>query len=158
MVERHGTYRDYEWVIIFEQDGHRCGYVGIPEEHPFYEKSEEELPNISCHGGISITSHGNAGFSSDDWLIGFDCAHYPLDAIDLTSISRYFGDKALDDIKCSPSMFEYRTKGHAWTADEVEEECKSIINQIIKYMENRPQVDPKILNEINKIYDDFMNG
>lgn len=158
MIERHGTYRDYEWVILFEEDGHRNGYIGIPEGHPLYEKDIDELPNISCHGGISVASHGNVGFSSDDWLIGFDCAHYPLDAIDLTSISRYYGDRALDDIKCSPSMFDYKTKGHVWTAEEVEDECKSIIDQIIKYIETRPQVDPKVLEEINKIYDDFMNG
>jgi hypothetical protein len=157
MAERHDTYRDYEWVITFEQDGYRCGYVGIPNWHPFYEQSKEELPNISCHGGISITSHGNTGFSSDDWLIGFDCAHYLLDAIDSASISRYFGERAIDDIKCSTSIFEYRTKGHVWTADEVEEECRSVIDQIIKYIENRQQVDPKILNEISKIYDDFVN-
>ena len=156
MVERHGTYRDYEWVITFEQDGHRCGYVGIPEGHPLYEKSEEELPNISCHGGITFTGHEKIGFSSDDWLIGFDCAHYPMDAIDKDGIRRYFGENELHNI--DSSIMQFRTTGHTWTAEEVEEECKSIINQIIKYMEDRPQVDPKIINEINKIYNDFING
>lgn len=158
MVERHSTYREYDWVITFEQDGHRCGYVGIPEGHLLYEKTEEELPNLNCHGGITFTGYEKIGFSSDDWLIGFDCAHYPIDAIDLTAIGRYYGDRALDDIKCSPSMFDYKTKGHVWTAEEVEDECKSIIDQIIKYMETRPQVDQKVLDEINKIYDDFING
>lgn len=35
----------YKCVVVFQKMGHRCGYVGIPKEHPLYGKtSTERLP------------------------------------------------------------------------------------------------------------------
>lgn len=154
MVERHGTYRDYEWVITFELDGHRCGYVGIPENHPFFEKPDDFFNFISCHGGITFTGHEKLGFSSDDWLVGFDCAHFPMDAIDLECIKRYFGDKELKSIEGSIGR-GYRTSGHIWTAEEVEEELKSMIDQIIKHT---PDAYEQFSNKLDNIEKDLMSG
>lgn len=148
MVERHGSYRGYEWAITFEPDGHRCGYVGIPENHPFFEKDEKTFNFIKCHGGVNFTGHSKPGFSSDDWLVGFSCAHFPMDAIDLEGIKRYFG------LRSTESSIS-RTSGHVWTVEEVEDELKSMIDQIIKYT---PDVHEQFSNKLDKIEKDLMSG
>lgn len=51
--------------------GHWCGYVIIPEEHPYFEKTIEYF-DLDIHGGITF-----ANFMDDkEFMIGFDCAHF----------------------------------------------------------------------------------
>lgn len=62
--------------------GYACGYVGVPESHPWHGKSDMELPDIVIHGGVTWSD----GYITDDkgvqqpnpenlWWIGFDTAH-----------------------------------------------------------------------------------
>lgn len=46
-----------------------CGYVGIPTNHPFFEKNYDEI-DISVHGGLTFSD-----YMDGIWFIGFDCAH-----------------------------------------------------------------------------------
>lgn len=48
--------------------GHLCGYVKIPEDHPFFQYTWDQWSelDIDVHGGITFCQNG--------W-IGFDCAH-----------------------------------------------------------------------------------
>lgn len=133
MLERHGTYREYDWAIIFSEDGFRCGYVAIPEHHILYNKSISDLPSINCHGEITYADKHCISYINSDYVIGFDCGHFPMDAIDLESVQKYYGKERLEELK-TWSTFTYRTQGHAWTADEVEAECKHIIDQILSYL------------------------
>jgi hypothetical protein len=48
--------------------GYLNGYVTIPPDHPYYQKTYEEIP-IVCHGGLTF------GECSSTHLIGFDCSH-----------------------------------------------------------------------------------
>ena len=48
-----------------------CGYVRIPEGHPFYKKDYGDLPWLSVHGGLTYSR-----MEKDGWTIGFDCNHY----------------------------------------------------------------------------------
>ncbi len=48
--------------------GHVCGYVKIPENHPYFKKENIDL---ECHGGITFYDEKVNG----DYWIGFDCAH-----------------------------------------------------------------------------------
>jgi len=60
-----------------------CGYVGLPDSHPLYGKSYDEIPNeLPCHGGITYSESCNETIchpSDDDtkplWWLGFDCSH-----------------------------------------------------------------------------------
>lgn len=85
-----------EWVylglpcLIVRQDpGFLCGYVGIPPTHPYYGKdwTNNELSCIQVHGKITFSK---ASQQSDDpkavcqqllpitdnyWWVGFDCTH-----------------------------------------------------------------------------------
>lgn len=37
-VEKQFDYKGYRCVVVMQTMGHRCGYVGIPKEHPLYDK------------------------------------------------------------------------------------------------------------------------
>ena len=85
-------YLGYEYVVMLYSnewvglDDWYCGYVKIPENNNLYELGYScNMPYLgyenerieSCfdvHGGITF-----AGKNSDlnnDWVLGFDCAHY----------------------------------------------------------------------------------
>lgn len=52
--------------------GHWCGYVAIPEGHPWHQVEYTDLPSIEVHWGVNYSDHmeGESG-----WWVGFDCAH-----------------------------------------------------------------------------------
>ena len=49
--------------------GHLCGYLAIPEDHPFYREHYDI--NVRIHGGLTYASEYEGEFQ-----IGFDCAHW----------------------------------------------------------------------------------
>lgn len=54
-----------------------CGYLRLPEGHPWIGKGTIDVP-ASVHGGITW-SNNFLGFDDVDngsWWIGFDCAHW----------------------------------------------------------------------------------
>ena len=53
------------------------GYVRIPEGHPYYEKTYDDIP-VSVHGGLTFSDHifGDSKHFSDGYWVGFDTAHY----------------------------------------------------------------------------------
>lgn len=70
--------------VRYEQDGFRClisrhpslgslnGYVQIPLSNSLWGKPYDEIDDIPVHGGITFSGKFN---NTDDWWIGFDCAH-----------------------------------------------------------------------------------
>lgn len=48
--------------------GHLCGYIQIPDYHPYF-KDKDKCDNMDCHGGITFNQ------AHDEHWIGFDCAH-----------------------------------------------------------------------------------
>ncbi|MFW6173501.1 MAG: hypothetical protein ACOC5T_07145 [Elusimicrobiota bacterium] len=118
-------YKGTEYLVYwFDEVGHYNGYVRILDNHPYNKKVDkkekvfgeevstgyDDIP-IDCHGGLTfsvrITKRNKypQGFTEGAW-IGWDYAHS--------------GDKT--------KYFE----GKEWTAEEVEEECKNVINQLKK--------------------------
>lgn len=44
-VEKSAEYLGYQYVVVFTQMGHRCGYVGVPKSHPMHGRGYgENLP------------------------------------------------------------------------------------------------------------------
>lgn len=82
---------------------HFCGYVSIPETHPFYEVHYDDLPYLEIHGGITFS-----GYIGSAWYIGFDCMHG-------------------DDYSAVNPL------GKKWTYDEVSKELDNLIEQIKEY-------------------------
>lgn len=46
--------------------GHFCGYVRIPDEHPFFRKQDIDL---DCHGGLTFNE------AHEEHWVGYDCGH-----------------------------------------------------------------------------------
>lgn len=61
--------------------GHWCGYVGVTEGHPWYEKPYQDI-DVSVHGGLTFSDRHD---SDQIWWLGFDCHHaYDLSPLDET--------------------------------------------------------------------------
>lgn len=60
-----------------------CGYVGVPETHPYYgitDIFDKRLSSLQVHGGVTYSrpgsEHNLESDNEDLWYIGFDCAHF----------------------------------------------------------------------------------
>lgn len=98
-------------LIVRGPSGSLCGYVGVPESHPLFQRDGEEL---FVHGGITFTNfcqESPPGFPNHQvcripfggrpekvWWFGFDCAHSrdasPLGQIHLRSVKHVLGSDA----------------------------------------------------------------
>jgi hypothetical protein len=72
-----GEYLGYEWSIIHNRMGYRCGYVRVPIGHPWHGQEMYDV-DCDCHGGVSFSQADQpcdkAG-EDNAWWVGFDCAH-----------------------------------------------------------------------------------
>lgn len=103
-----------------------CGYVIIPEDHPWHGMPWDALGDVRVHGGVTFCGdevyHG-------EWAIGFDCSH----AFDLVPafVSGKFAEGApLETAKSGT----YRDMGY------VLDECRQLAEQAHK--RHRASVDP----------------
>lgn len=71
-------------LAIRNRLGAWCGYVGVPNGHPAYEKDYDNVePYPEVHGGLTYASPCSAhichvpepGMPDDVWWLGFDTAH-----------------------------------------------------------------------------------
>lgn len=49
--------------------GSLCGYVKVPEDHPWHKKYYDDI-DAEVHGGLTFS-----GSTPNGYLVGFDCAH-----------------------------------------------------------------------------------
>ena len=70
-------------LIVRNPLGALCGYVGVPEGHPWYEKEYEEI-DVRVHGGLTYSAFCTEGPQEESichvgedkvWWLGFDCCH-----------------------------------------------------------------------------------
>ena len=61
----------------YTEKGWGNGYVRIPEGHPYYEKTYDDI-DVRVHGGLTFGDHifGRDKYFSDGYWVGFDTAHY----------------------------------------------------------------------------------
>lgn len=75
-VLARGEHLGFEWMVIHNGRGYRCGYVKVPPGHPWHGGGESDA--LEVHGGITFGEHDKpcdkGGPDSGYWL-GFDCAH-----------------------------------------------------------------------------------
>lgn len=77
-----GEHAGYQWAVIHNGMGYRCGYVRVPKGHPWHGKGCDELyelsPDIEAHGGLTFAAPDvecDAPGEDNAWWLGFDCAH-----------------------------------------------------------------------------------
>ena len=114
-------YKGFEYWIIRPNNAlrftknpitiHLCGYVVIPKDSKYFESDDYYNYDIDCHWGLTFA--GSIEPINVDFAIGFDCAH-------CNDINR------LDDNWESSNKATYKDVNY------VDEECKSIIDQLIK--------------------------
>lgn len=88
------------------RSGHLCGYVHLTPDNDYFGYEYDQIP-VNCHGGLTYASEHN-----NEWVIGFDCAHYGDLQPFYTDMEIYGNDGTYRDM-------EYLTN-----------ECESICEQI----------------------------
>jgi hypothetical protein len=153
-VEGGGTYKDHEYIIVLNTNGHRCGYVAIPTDHPYSQIPEEQRSflgskpsshwdydslDIDVHGGLTFMSpnHGLKDLlpmpCTDMW-IGFDCGHYQ-DKCDIVMFRKYFGEEQCKQKESFFNAMNHDDMGIWQTVKDfsyVEKQCYHIIDQLIQ--------------------------
>jgi hypothetical protein len=72
-----GEHRGFEWEIVHNGRGNRCGYIRVMPDHPWFEKDYNDV-NVDVHGGITFAAFGKecpTHGAVAEWWVGFDCAH-----------------------------------------------------------------------------------
>lgn len=133
-LEKQFEYKGFTCVILFNQMGFRCGYVGIPK----YVKIDTD--SIGCHGGITyVRDYLHHQERKDLWWIGFDCAHC-FDGFDVETAKKIFSDESdvMEQIALleSTGYFAVCNEDNTIrTLEYCEGECRKIVNQVIERME-----------------------
>ncbi len=76
-VLSQGTHEGFDWVVVHNGCGYRCGYIRVMSGHPWHGKDWEEV-DANVHGGLTFAQADepcdNQG-EDDGWWLGFNCAH-----------------------------------------------------------------------------------
>lgn len=136
-VEGGGVHKGYEYLIVLTPMGHRCGYVAINDNHALYKEESYDSKKISelkMHWGCTFYGKQFTDSACNDKWIGFDCAHSG-DRPDTQATKESFpglhekrleGLKIQDEMYLHPCFVDHTIK----TKEYVEEQCKSIIDQL----------------------------
>lgn len=149
-VEGGGTYKDHEYLIVLNTNGHRCGYVALKPEHPYSQVLEEKRSflggeprshwdydqlDIDVHGGLTFMSpeHGLKDLlpiPCNDMWIGFDCGHCD-DLCDVDAHKKYFGEEAHARRESFFNvMNDHRGNQTVKDFSYVEKQCHHVIDQL----------------------------
>lgn len=132
VIEGGGTYKDFDYLIVFTNYGHRCGYVALP----FGCRYDSDA--LRVHGGITFEGESHDAKDllpipcNDTWL-GFDAAHCD-DHPCYDTAQKIFGH--------DPKRYEFLKEAHKplmrfpgivhRTYEYMENECKHLIDQLIE--------------------------
>lgn len=104
VIEREWQAHGLDCAVLRMDMGHRCGYVQVPETHPWHGQSyvdaldgrrmprnEKGRPDffadcdidygdrieshVEVHGGLTFAGEGLNDEIASGWWFGFDCAH-----------------------------------------------------------------------------------
>ena len=137
-------YKNYNYYVL-NLGTHPTAYIEIPKEDKLYGKGYDEIYYMGCdidvHGGLTYSDNELMGISSDNWFIGWDYAH----------CNDYCGYE--EDMPES-----IRTYGKKWTTEEIIEECKNAIDQIIDFESKETLEEKKIPEKLEEyIHTDSLN-
>jgi hypothetical protein len=102
--------------------GHLCGYVKLPEYHPYYSLECWDM-DIECHGGLTY------GEKHPEYWIGFDCGH-SFDVVPSVEFTKYL-DKDIQDLKRKFNLGHSKLFERTYRNMEyVKEQCIQIVDQL----------------------------
>ena len=119
-VLEYNSYKGYNYAVI-SQGVFPCGYVEIPQKHPYYNIDYDRLPYIECHGGLTFSGKLSPllNLPTNTFWIGWDYGHW----LDLCGYDLKYGNG--------------RAFGIAYKTEDVVRECINVINQLIAKMEEK---------------------
>lgn len=118
-------------LIVRNQLGALCGYVGVAQGHPCFEKDYDSFNEIQAHGGLTFAAfcrdgeHGichvvEPGENDRVWWLGFDCAHFQDYVPGMAALTNKF---AKTSAKLGASSLHYRDiyRDFAYVKKEIRE-------------------------------------
>lgn len=124
-----GEHAGFQWQVIHNGNGYRCGYVRVPVGHPWHGKDYGDIDgDVEVHGGLTFSDSDepcDKGQPDDGHWFGFDCGHsgdQPDPALPRT--------RPLDGpTNAFKSIFDDNSYGEIRTQPYVEAECRSLCEQ-----------------------------
>jgi hypothetical protein len=142
VIEGGGHYKGYDYLITFNNFGHRCAYVAISPDHPLYNKEGYDDIELEMHGGCTFFEKHDViqeavlgQHTCEDKWIGFDAGHYQ-DGVDLKAAEKYFNFNDMRPYRLG-HLKERHEMDKGWrstikTKKFMEKECKSILDHLCK--------------------------
>ena len=129
--EAKEEYRGFTYLVLACcNQGYRCGYVQIPEGHPYYENREFTKFNVGYEINWGMTFSGRLK-GQTGWWIGFDC-HHINNGVDTKLIyDNYPAEEAeqiLDDLE---ELYYEDFYKYAPSKTDVERDCMGIIDELL---------------------------
>jgi hypothetical protein len=150
-IEKEFSYKGFDCVIMGTTMGHRCGYIAVSEPSEQMLEDAYDL-DFDVHGGITYggSSKDYPIISTEErfWL-GFDCAHYN-DAKDMNLLKELASPESYKHVLEVELQYPISDQV-VRTMDYVEEQLKSLADQLTKYNEENFDgvVALKMMKDIN---------
>ena len=130
-------YNNYNYYVL-NLGTHPTAYIVKPKENKLYRKSYDEIYKIGCdidvNGGLTYSDNELMGVKSENWFIGWDYAHCG----DYCGYEEYMPESII-------------TYGKKWTTEEIIEECKNAIDQIIDFESKKILEEPKKIEKLEPV-------
>ena len=129
-----GEHAGFQWTVTNNGMGYRCGYVRVPQGHPWHGQHYGDI-EADVHGGLTFAEpdvpYGKGGDDNAYW-VGFDAAHsgdLPDPSLPGATQSKYgvFGPMGFM-LDMADDMSGVRTQEY------MEVECRSLCDQAAKAM------------------------
>jgi hypothetical protein len=125
-----GEHAGFEYEVIHNGHGIRCGYVRVPFGHAWHGVPYDDL-DVEVHGGLTFAEPDEPcpkdGPDNAYW-VGFD-THHLHDAQDW-DLPWAGGDEVRQKIRqIHEEVGLDKWPHHVWTTEEVEAECRSVCEQ-----------------------------
>lgn len=117
-----GEHAGFKWIVKSNYIAARCGYVCVPEGHPWYgDVCGDIYSKIKVHGGVTWANNYVPGRDVVDgeWWIGFDCSG-PNDVPD---------PDLVDSSEIGIAISKVIWRGTVKSQEYAENECKSLCEQ-----------------------------
>jgi hypothetical protein len=140
-----GEYKGFTYYVL-NLGTHPCAYVDVTNTN-LHGKDYSDI-DIECHCGLTYSREYLNTVEKNGWFIGWDYAHY-CDfvgyylAVRDESTGKLVSDLGSESKKCwifrrsaESAIRDYSdpliTYGKKWTTEEIVDECKCVIDQIVK--------------------------
>jgi hypothetical protein len=150
-VLNRGEHAGFEWMVIHNGRGYRCGYIKVNPGHPWHGVGYDDVraadgDNPAVHGGLTFAEADescDAGGPDSGWWLGFDCVHWHDEPDPSLPRRGYVGHidifRQVSNIFEAEGAFPNRNhlgdpSGHVWTQTEVEAECRKLCEQAAAVM------------------------